>query len=359
MSVDNHSAYISLRGGLDLQFPLLDFSYVQWGRERDAISGATIRIPISTALAQQADLDSIDPGLHELIIFRGENRVWEGPVNLPQYTAKEVEITALDTCQYWNRTAMRAGYDSSYPRTEKVVSRIARIMMAEGSRKEALGYNLLSHIHTYVDDDDASTTTKTEPMEMVVFAHLDSLAARSGIDYTVVGRELHLWDTSKSKMGQTSALTDSDFVSPVTISLYGAELATRSYVTDGQGNWQVSGPEVDPKYGEWEQIQNAYDEEEGGPLPTAAELLSQAKRNQSGRNPTPVHIRVPENSTVNPGGLLTIDDLVPGKYMPLSSTLGVKKVSQMQKLQSATVTETEKGETIQISLYPTTDAGAL
>ena len=110
-------------------------------------------------------------------------------------------------------------------------------------------------------------------------------------------------------------------------------------------------------YGEIEILATAYDEDVDESLPTQQELNDQAQRNYIGRNPAPVTIRVPENSTVNPGGLLTMSDLVPGVWIPVRATAaGFGSVEQMQKLNSVKVSETPRGETIQISLTPANSA---
>jgi hypothetical protein len=75
----------------------------------------------------------------------------------------------------------------------------------------------------------------------------------------------------------------------------------------------------------------------------------------SGRNPVPVEVRIPDNSTIRLDDTLTIDDLIPGVQMPLLATLNARQVSQDQKLDLVTVRETgAEGETIQVVLTPAT-----
>jgi hypothetical protein len=51
--------------------------------------------------------------------------------------------------------------------------------------------------------------------------------------------------------------------------------------------------------------------------------------------------------------VLTISDLVPGVWIPLSASLPGRTVQQMQKLDSMTVEETaESGETIKVVMSP-------
>jgi hypothetical protein len=351
-AIESHTVAIYDRGGKTELFRLKDLSEVKWGRDRDAMSTASVKINLDSQLKQKENLDRIDPGRHEMVIFREDEREWEGPINLPQFQRSQCTIGANDTLQYWNRTVLHAAYSSVYPNTEKVVARIGRMARAELARKEALGYNLLSFLNLYVDADDASTSTSTKAFQMYLFTHLDTLAAKSGIDYTVVGRAVHIWDTSKMKMGRTPVVTENDFLSDARVALYGSELATSTTVTDGSGVFATAG-KIHPYYGEWELLSNPYtDEEKDAEPPTVKEMAAQATRNLKGRNPVPMEVSIPDNSSINPSGALKVQNLIPGIYVPLSVSLGIKSVTQMQKLQSMRVTETAGGEDVQVSLYP-------
>ena len=94
-----------------------------------------------------------------------------------------------------------------------------------------------------------------------------------------------------------------------------------------------------------------HDEQGGAEPPSEAEMRSQAQRMI--RIPPPLVVRVPENSTLNPNGTLAINELVPGIFIPLQASLPGRTVSQMQKLDTLTVTETaDEGEEVQVSLSP-------
>lgn len=351
MPIETHTARIYDRGGVRSLFEIKGLSKVKWTRERDEMSEALVELPTTEIDRQAEKLVSITPGRHELVIFRDKERVWEGPCNIPKLEGDVFSISALDTLHYWNRTVMRVPYSSAGTAVEPVVSRIARIARAELARKEALGYNLLSFLNAYVKTGDARTTTTTAAYQATVYGHLESLAARNGIDYTVVGRGVHLWDTSRGAMGTTPVVSQKDFLSRVTIAKYGAELATIAYATDGQGVSGIAGG-VDPYFGEVELLATAYDEEKDEVRPTLAELNEQAVRNLRGRNPVPLTIRVPENSSIAPDGVLQPQFWVPGIYVPLRGNFGPYQIQQMQKIQKVTVTEDSDGENVQISLYP-------
>jgi hypothetical protein len=167
----------------------------------------------------------------------------------------------------------------------------------------------------------------------------------------VVGRAIHVWDVSRN-LGKTRQLTEADFFSEVIVTAYGADMAAEVYVVGNNGAYgHASAPS--PYYGPWTMILTAYNEE-GTIDPSQAELDSQASRNLNGRMPVPVEVRIPDNSGVRLSDTLTIYDMVPGVQIPLLATLNARKMSQLQKIDHVTVTETSDGETVQLTLTPAT-----
>lgn len=351
----DHTCYIYDRGAQQRLFQLYDTTQIKYQRLRDATSVASVDIAADKLDAQHADLAKIRAMRHELVCYRGKQRMWEGPVTLVPSTSGGFHLDAKDVTYYWNRTIMRKGYSSAYPNTEYVTSRLMRIARAELARKEALGYNLLNWLVEHHYSTDARTSAVTDPSQMYLFTHLDELAQRAGIDYTTIGRQVHIWDTSRAVFGQTRTVTENDFIGDITVTEYGAEVATHNTVTDGQGGVATVGKN-DPYYGEIELLYTAYDETTGGPLPTKAELLSQAQRNSYGRLPAPVIINVPSSTQLNPRGTFTIEDLVPGRYVPVLAQLNVRQISQMQKIQQVDWTIDSNGEQITANLVPSSKA---
>lgn len=202
---------------------------------------------------------------------------------------------------------------------------------------------------------DARTAARTLPYELTAFEHIDNFAARGGVDYTVIGRSILFFDVH-TRIGQTPMVTKDDFIGDPIITQYGMELGTYVAMTDGKGNYGAAGG-IDPYYGEWEILHQAYDEDAQGSnpedAPSVAELESQAKRTYLSGSKPPLVVRVPDNTRLNPNGVLTIADLVPGVWIPLSATLPGRTVSQMQKLDSMTVEEIAgSGEVIKVTLSP-------
>lgn len=351
--ISQHTVFIYDRGGITRMGEITNVSVIQWKRVRDDISDASLTISGAACTAQGVFLASIEPGRHELVIFRGTVRVWEGPITLLTYTSTTMRLEAKDVLFYAHRTVLHAGYSSAYPNIEKAIARVKRIMIAELARKEALNppINVLPYLTDHQAATDASTSQITQPYQLTLLEHMTNFAQKGGMDFTVLGRAIHLWDTNAS-LGQTAMVTQADFLGDVTVSVYGAELVTFAASTDGEGVYGFAGGN-DPYYGEWEVLASSYgDETTGGPAPTVAELTSQAQRNLAARNPTPVQVRIPDNSSLNPNGILTVDDLVPGVHIPLLATLTPRTLSQMQKLDSVTFREDASGEQISVTLYP-------
>jgi len=357
-----HHVVITDRGGRRAIAELDSVSAVRWSRIRDDMSKGLVRI--STGGAKCCDiLGDLRTGRHEMVIYRGDDRVWEGPITRLAYRPGEVEIDARDVMFYPYRTIARAAYNNAHPNVTTVTERMRTMLTNELSRKERLDppINVLPYLDIRTDSQTARTARNTKPYQMTVWEDIDSMAARAGLDYTVIGRRILGWDVHHS-IGQTATLTEQDFLDEVIVTEYGMELATYSAVTDSEGNWgavgigQPGSESIDPYYGEWELLNTSYAEDVSDTStpttkPSTAELRSQAARNLAGRHPAPVVVRVPDNASLDPRSTaLSISDLCPGVWVPLRSTATCRPVTQMQKLDRLAVEENSQGETISVSL---------
>src|SRR5690606_8484287 len=121
-SCQTHTAYIYDRGGTRRIGALTPLTYVQWNRVLDDISNALVRT-VAPDWECAKMLSGVMPGRHELVIFRGAERVWEGPISRLAYHRDYVEIEARDIMHYAYRTVLRNGYDNSYPNIDTVINR--------------------------------------------------------------------------------------------------------------------------------------------------------------------------------------------------------------------------------------------
>lgn len=369
--VQGHTAYIYDRGGQVRLDQLMNLNSVQWGRDRDSVSQATVKITGQHCDAARRVLRSYSSKRHELVLFRGEERVWEGPLHRIGDQGGDLTIVANDVGHYLFAQPLTQTWDNTGSKKVAATKRLYDIIqyeMTHGRDARKIGggvvhlpawenlvppVNIVGHVKLHSFPNEAQTAAITEPMETSVGLHLAGFARSGGIDWTVVGRAIHLWDTSRS-IGQTRRLTEADFFGPMTTSEYGADHTQVAVVSTMEGLYgEAANPENLDFYGPWTTFFTSY-HEEGSEAPTQVELDSQATRNTSGRSPVPMEVRVPDGSSLRLDDTLTIADLVPGARVPLLATLNARNYEQLQKLDKVVVTETADGETVQITLSPAT-----
>ena len=372
--VETHQVYIYDRGGMKRLGHLRDLSQVQWERTRDHTSEASVRIEGASCDRQADLLRRLSVKRHEMVVFRGEDRVWEGPLWRIGDHGNYMEIVARDVTTYLYGTPLTRAWDNRYSSTAGVVevtTRLEQIITYElqaARTVRAIGgevvsvpawesldppVNLLPYLSVHHFPNEARTAAYTQAYEMTVGEHLANCARSSGVDYTAIGRGIHLWDTSRP-LGRTRALSEQDFYGRVVVSEYGAEHDQINYVIGQEGVYgEALNPDHLDYYGPWTTVDNAYSEE-GANAPSVGELNSQASRNLTGRSPAPVEVRIPDGSTIRLGNGLSIRDLVPGVQLPLTAALNTRGRTQVQRLDVLRVTESVEGERVAVTLTPAT-----
>lgn len=364
-----HRAMIYDRGGQRRLGEIKRLSKVEWSRDRDGVSEGSLTIETGRDCRSQRGLiRDLSEKRHELVIFRGQERVWEGPIFRISDEGSRIGLFAKDVCQYLFGTMVSRDYDNRtnvIPMTTRVAQMISYELATSRTGRAVGGdpilmpawesldppVNILPYLTVHNFANEARTAAFIRAFSTTVGLNLASAARSSGIDFTAVGRAIHLWDTSRA-IGQIRTLTEADFFGPIIVSGYGADHTQAAYVTGQEG---VYGEAINPDgldfYGPWSTSYNAYNEE-GSAAPTIGALNSQAARNTSGRSPVPVEVRVPDNSSIRLSDSLQISDLVPGTRVPLLATLNTRARNQMQKLDHLTVTETAEKEDVRITLSP-------
>lgn len=381
LGIGVNRAFVYERGGEKLLGEITPLVKIKWGRMRDDISECSFTIE---DFEKSRDLlANLRSWQHEIVVFRdnglGVERVWEGPVTHIEYQKNRVIVQAKDVMAYVYRRIMRLGYNDSYQLLipgywdgkqyidgwgqqglRSVVLRAEQILI------NALGYddpNVLQYLTAMTTDHDTIQARIVQAYSKSAWQEVDDLAAKAGLDYTTVGRRILLWDTHEP-VGRLPEMTDGDFGDSPIVTEYGMQLATDFAVTNNNGVYGISTKDEGHEYyGFVEQIASAYSESEasGGTAETLtaeaqqaleATLTGQAQRNIASRYPTPLIVRVPDNTTLDPELNLGINQLVPGVYVPLRATGTLRTVTQMQKMDAMTCEQTSKGETITVTLSP-------
>jgi hypothetical protein len=351
--VKGHTAYVFDRGARTQLFKLADLAEVRWNRIRDDISESNVKIAARNCYAQADNLNSVEPGRHELVIFRGKERKWEGPISRAQISARGIEFHAKDVVHYLSRTNLTQAYSNKHPNSDFALERVKDLLteLVRLEAEEAAAYpdlpsrNVMPFVTFNQDPTDARTSRFTARYQKTIWEEIDDMAAKGGIDYTTVGRAIHFWDTSKPLGELAREITQNDLLGDLVATHYGMDLKTRAVVTDGEGNYGEAGG-VHPYYGLVENLETAYDESEGTDPPTSAEMASQAARN--------LVLRIPDNSGIRLSETLTIDDLVPGVFVRVRAKLLIRDIVQKMKLDAVNVIEDGAGEKVTVKLSPAT-----
>jgi hypothetical protein len=408
--------FIYDRGGQVLRGEIKPLERVLWSRKRDDIGNCIVT---TNGFDQDccALLGDLRSWVHEVVIFRDGVRVFEGPITRITYASTFVEIEAKDVMAYLYRRVMRQGYNDALrridltPRSQPsqgllntrggpytitglntVVDRALQIAL------NALAYqdpNVLPYLTAVRherpfgapenDKYDAQQSRIVPDYSRTAWEEIDDLAATAGLDYAVVGRRIVFWDTHRV-IGRLPEMRDGDFSEPVVVTEYGMQTANWYAVTNNSGiagiaypvgldgdTWYTGNPVAgtngfEYNYGPVEMVSSSYDEQQGAAVTTDAltptqrrslvtSLTKQARLGIGNRWPTPVVVRVPDNSALNPEINVGINQLVPGVWIPLRATLTCRKLAQWQKLDQVNVEETAGVEAVRVTMSPAPHGG--
>jgi hypothetical protein len=262
---------------------------------------------------------------------------------------------------YAYRRIVRQAMNDSQAGGVTVVQRAAQVLQNAFAPDDP---NVLAYLQVLAQDDDAKQYRNLPAFSRTAYEEVDDMAANAGLDYTAVGRAILLWGT-RHRIGTLPEFTDNDLGSEPIVSEYGMSFANFYSVSDGNGvhgdasRLDVSGN--DETYGIVEMLSSSWasDSEVDTGTYTQAGLATivesfegYAERSIADRYPPPVVVRVPDNTTLNPDAVISIQQLVPGVLIPLRSTGTLRKLAATQKLDSVTVTETSGSETITLVMSP-------
>lgn len=358
-----HRAFIYRRGGKVRVGELRNVTHVDWARLRDDISTAKVEVT-SWDIDGGAMLASLQTWAYELVLFRdngfSQDRVWEGPITGLTYKKDSVTISAKDVMGYAYRRIIKQAMNDIRD-GDSVVSRAARVLQNGFAPDDP---NVLAHLRMLTNTFDAREHRSFAAYTRTAFEEVDDMAANAGLDYTVVGRSILLWST-KFRIGTLPEFRDRDLGESPIVSEYGMSMANRYVVGDGDGVWgeatRLNSEGKDPIYGLVEILGSTWssDSTDNAGTYTQASLQAQiasftdfAERAISDRYGPPVVVRIPDNTTINPDTVISIQHLVPGVAIPLRSEGTLRSVFALQKLDSVKVVEESGKESITISVSP-------
>lgn len=367
-------AYVYDRTGRYLLGEITPLVNLTWNRKRDEISNAILD---TNGFGPDCGdlLRDLRSWIHSIVIFRDGERVWEGPITRIEYTRNNVEVEAKDVMAWAYRRIMRQGYNDAYRVVNgeqlgqaTVVERAVRIIMNALAPDDP---NILPYLTSLDFPDDAIQSRVVEDFAKTAWEEVDDLAATAGLDYVTIGRRIIINDTHRP-LGRLGEMRDEHFSEAPVVSEYGMQLANVYAVTNNSGVYEYeerrgNNPQKPfQPYGLVEHLASAYGETEAGVQQVLtrearqaleATLKKQAERNISGRYPTPLIVRVPDNSLLSADTPVTINQLIPGVWIPLRARGTLREVSQWQKLDLMTVEQTVDGERVSVTMSPAPNGG--
>lgn len=332
LGAGNYAVTLSEWGGRILwQSKVSTLSSVEWGREKNESSKATIDIVIAPEVAHL-----LEPLIHVVAIERDGDLVWEGIVIRISSTWGRATIEATDASFMFSRR--RVPHSREWRQHD--ATQVMRTMI-----EDAVGYkdptNIVENI--VAKSSRLWVTSSYAAAECMVAEVVDDLVDQ-GLSWCISAGRLLIGPVASDYT--TAQLSDSNFDDQMTIVKDGSEVVTDALVV-GKGVWGQYLDAASP-LGLIQAIESA-----DGAV-RAEECQQQARRIVEDARVTPRRLTVPSGSRLLPDAPVTIPELIPGVQVPVSSRQTGALVSSMMQLTSMQVTADDNGEQVQVTLEETT-----
>lgn len=337
-----YHAVIAERGGRELDE--VPFSSLRYGRALDDMTSASAAVPATTTGTRVARrIGSVDAFEHELVIYRGEEVGWLGPLRQPTWTPSGVGLEAMDVFEWFERRKLPV--DRTFTQVD------------------------LAEIFASLIDDamapDPSPGIVVQPRptgilgDRAVLASANRMAAdalrelaRNGVDFTVIGRTVRCGGEEVGAASLGPLLNQHFVFSDSTPQVVGAGeyLATEATVTGATqpsrgASLSATAGGVDERLG---LVQRVFNESAIADLDSLGHAAL-TRWEMLGRTPYFVTGVLRDSA---PG----LDALVPGAVADVDITVGAKRVERRMRLSkvNVTVTNSEAGmaETVRVELIP-------
>ena len=310
-----------------------DLLYVRWERVLDNHSEAVVEVGRRGACCRA--LENVRAGRHELIIWRGNEQVWSGPLMMPEFGYSVTTLRARDRWAWLDGHAIRQSMELSGDYTTIAVELLKHALThPDGTGDETC-------ILDYLDARLTGVWTDVEykAYQQSVGAELRNLA-KGPLNVTFVGQSLVMF--GPYPLSRTAMLQDIDFLDEITVVENAHALATRVIVV-GDGVIGACGG-TDPYYGLWERIiqDNTITSQRGAEMLACAELMQHS----------PLVVSVPNGAHLSPNAPVSISELIPGVEIPVWSQRTCREVNQNLVLARLVVEEDDGGEQVMVTLSP-------
>lgn len=300
---------------------------VTWGREYCETSVATVTLTANPYVANQ-----VEPWVHKLTIYRGDELVWHGIIRQVRASASVLQLTAYDGSVYFGYR--RIGQSRHYFNRDAVT--VAQDLVVDSfgvdDPLEVLDGLVVEQSYLWMTMDLTAATT-------LVDASMDELV-KQGFAWTVSAGRMILGPLPAQHT--TSQLTDDHWSADVEVVKEGAECLTDVLVL-GKG-----------VYGFWSdrttQVGTLQGVQKADSLVHEEDCQNMAKRAVSEALYPPRLVSLPGAARLLPSAPVEINELVPGVRVPVSSNQTGITVGSTMALKKVDVTVDSKGENVSITL---------
>lgn len=310
----------------------LDFEQLDWERQLDAVSEATVQLPRGCC----GKLAGLEPWRHELAISRDGEEQWCGPVRVVPNCVSGIVLKATDLLGWLQRRVIHTTHDWSAVDMGAVQAAVE--LIKDGFAPD--DPNALKYLTSFGIGVIGGRTYAAN--SKYVIDALTDLAAGS-IDFTVIGRRIIIMESGYS-LGRTPMLTCDHFQGDLCTTKDGDGYASRAVVT-GTGVTGVAGG-TDPYYG---LVETLTDNQAIGRQTTADATAAGLLK---GKEMVPLLIQPPQGSGLAPDAPVCLKDLVPGVTVPVSIDCTCRTATQDMRLTQLKVSVSAEGETIAPLLSP-------
>lgn len=309
-----------------------------WGRVLDDTSTAEVVVPMGGDVACCNLLGRTRSWCHELVVHRDGQRVWEGPTTRIEYGRDSTLIRAKDVTVWLAKRKIRSLIN--YTATGLGAADLSTI--AEAVIRNALAIDdpgILPYL--LVLASGVTGERQYQPNSAYAGDELRELA-RTGIDYTALGRRLIIGP--ETALARLPTLTDGDFIGDLVVIEDGDAAATSATVV-GKGVVATAGGE-----GPCGLLEALVREEQ---ILDQASAQAEANAIVAAGSPTPVYVDVPDGARLAPEAPVGINDLIPGVVAPVAVAEVCRPVTTDLRLQRLSVRFDADGEQVAVTLVPT------
>ena len=343
LGVGTNRAFIATRDGesLLMEAPLTS---IEWGRDLCSISQAVVTV--DPARCTEA-LSLVHPWAHSLVVYRNDERVWEGPIRRRKDSRSALTITASDVIGWTERRGVVTA--------RNVVNAAVRDQLAWSINQAfaADDPNVLPFLQT------VGSATRTTDLQVAVgekyHASVLSDLTGSGGRWTALGRRIILWDEAASIGSLPDLSPENHLLADVELVEDGDALGTRVIARNDNGvvgyGIHSGGSATDPFYGRVDLLVPSAGTKPAGVTRTAQSAAEKAW-------PAPITIEVPADAALRCDAPFPISRLVPGVTVPVSTvTATARTVRGTFLLVGMSVKQQAGGdEQVTITLAPPSEA---